>query len=323
MKIRAVSNTLKKISGQTVILIGVTVLLLLLGTVINHQFLSPANIANILIMSSLLGMVAAGQTLVVISGGDGLDLSVGGVMSIGAVVSYIYMDGSNRNIVAALMIVLLIGAFIGFLNALGIVFARIPALVMTLAMSNVLTSVQQLITGGNPTGAPAPLAVKAATGKLLPFLPGMVVLWIFIIAVVQLILTRAAYGKQLYAVGTNSNAAFLSGVRIRGIRILTYSLCGVLSAFAGFWLCSYNGVVYVNAGASYVMPSVAAVVIGGTSIAGGKGSYTGTAAGAVILTLITNLLVMANTDEAGRFMMNGVILMALLIVYTRQSKIRQ
>lgn len=325
MKIALGEPSAKKrvISKQAIILPGIVMFLLALGMIINHQFLQSANIANILTMSSLLGFVAIGQTLVVISGDDGLDLSVGGVMSLGAVVAYIGMNGENGNFIKALFMVLAAGMVCGFLNALGIVFAKIPALVMTLAMSNVLTSIQQLLTGGNPSGAPAPVATKIATEKALPFLPWLVVVWVVIMVIVHIFLTRTSFGKQLYATGANKTAARLSGVKVTKIKILTYSLSGMLSAFAGLWLCSYNGVVYVNAGASYVMPSVAAVVIGGASVAGGKGNYTGTVVGAIILTIITNLLVMVDTDEAGRFMMNGVILLALLIIYTRHPKIRQ
>ncbi|MEA5002579.1 MAG: ABC transporter permease [Christensenella sp.] len=313
----------RNIPRQAIVLICITAGLLVLGSAINNQFLAPMNIANILTMSALLGFVSIGQTLVVLSGDDGLDLSVGGVMSLGAVMAYMLMNGKDENFVLALVVVLGAGALFGFLNAVGIVFARIPALVMTLAMANVLTSVQQLYSGGNPTGAPSPVAAQVATSKALPFLPWIAVLWVGVIILVYFLLTRTSYGKQLYATGANKNAALLAGVRVKKIRIITYTLCGVLSAFAGFWLCSYVGVIYVNAGTSYVMPSVAAVVIGGTLLSGGKGSYNGTVVGAIILTIVDSLLVMLDTDEAGRFIMNGVILVVLLAIYTRSPKIRQ
>jgi ribose transport system permease protein len=304
-------------------LVGITIGMVVLGMVINHQFLEPMNISNILTMSALLGFVSIGQTLVVISGDNGLDLSVGGMMSFGAIIAYTLMDGVNANIAYALVAVLGAGALFGLINAAGIVFAKVPALVMTLAMANVLTSAQQLFTGGNPSGAPAPIAAKIATSKALPFLPWLAVIWIGAIIIVYLCLTKTSFGKQLYATGVNDHAAFLSGINIRKIRLITYTLCGALSAFAGFWLCSYNGVVYVNAGASYIMPSVAAVVIGGTILSGGKGNYVGTVVGAIILTIVESLLVMLDTNEAGRFIMNGVILLILLAIYTREPKIRQ
>jgi ribose transport system permease protein len=313
----------KKIPQQTIILVGIIVVLLLLGSMINHQFVASMNVANILTMSALLGFIAIGQTLVVLSGDNGLDLSVGGVMSLGAILATTYMSGQNKNFLPAMLIVLVSGAIFGFLNSIGIVYAKVPAMVMTLAMANVLTSIQQIFTGGYPKGAPSPIASAITTTRLIPFLPGIVVLWIVMIGIVHLVLTRSSYGKQLYAMGANKNAALLTGVKIRKIKIITYTLCGMMSAFTGFWLCAYNGVVYVNAGSSYIMPSVAVVVIGGTSLAGGKGSYSGTVAGAVILTIINSLLVMVNTDEAGRFILNGFLLIILLAIYTRQPKNRQ
>jgi ribose transport system permease protein len=305
------------------VLLVLTATLLALGLVINPHFLSPINVSNILTMSSLLGFIALGQTLVVISGDNGLDLSVGGMMSLAAIISYTIMRGRDSNFLPAILAIIGIGTVLGFFNALGIISAKVPALVMTLAMANVMTSVQQLYTGGNPKGAPSPIAVKVATSKALPFLPWLAVVWIAVIVIAHFFLSHSVYGKQLFATGANPYAAYLAGVRVKRIRMITYTLCGILSALAGFWLCAYNGVLYVNAGISYVMPSVAAVVIGGASLAGGKGTYTGTVAGALILTIINNLLVMLNTDEAGRFITNGIILIVLFAVYTRHPKIRQ
>jgi ribose transport system permease protein len=322
--IRQTNNRIKKpVPKQAVVLTAVIAVLVIMGSLINRRFLVPMNLANILTRSSLLGFLAIGQTLIVISGDNGLDLSAGGMMSLSAILVYTVMAGRNAWFLPALMIALSTGAVFGICNAIGIVYAKIPALVMTLAMSSLLTSVQQLFTGGNPTGAPAPLAVRVATTKALPFLPWLTVVWIAVIIVVYLFMSRTSYGRQLYATGSNQNAAFFSGVKVNKIRVLAYTLGSISSAFAGFWLCAYNGVLYVNAGISYVMPSVAAVVIGGTSLAGGRGNYPGTVAGAIILTMINSQLVMLDTGEAGRFIMNGIILLALLAVYTRGPSIRQ
>jgi ribose transport system permease protein len=313
----------KSVPKEVLVLAAVTAALVIMGRIINERFLVPMNLANILTRSALLGFVAIGQTLVVISGDNGLDLSAGGLMSLSAILVYTITNGRDAWFAPALAAALSVGAAFGFCNAIGIVYAKIPALVMTLAVSNLLTSVQQLFTGGNPAGAPSPLSVRIATTKALPFLPWLAVVWAAVIVLIYVFMSRTSYSRQLYAAGSNQSAAFYAGVRVNRIRVLTYTLSGVLSGFAGFWLCAYNGVLYVNAGASYVMPSVAAVVIGGTSLAGGRGTYLGTAAGAIILTLINSQLVMLDTGEAGRFIMNGIILLALLAVYTRGSSIRQ
>jgi predicted ABC-type sugar transport system permease subunit len=134
---------------------------------------------------------------------------------------------------------------------------------------------------------------------------------------------NTSYGHQLFSVGNNSNAAYLSGVSPNLIRMLAYILSGVLSTLTGFFLFGYNTFVFVNMGSTYVLPSVAAVVIGGTAFAGGKGSFTGTMIGAVLLTTLASLLIVINTDEAGRQMINGLVLIMILALYTRQPSIRQ
>ncbi|MBI9050902.1 MAG: ABC transporter permease [Anaerolineaceae bacterium] len=308
---------------QMIVLFSITMMLLITGVLVNPKFLSPANIGNILAMSSLLGFVAAGQTLVILSGGEGIDLSVGSVMSMGAVLAAWFINGEDANLLSAFIIVLSAGAFFGIINSIGILITKIPPLVMTLAMTSVLTSLQQIFTGGHPKGVPSELAKAIGTGRIGDFLPWLAVLWIAEIILLHFLLRRTAFGRQLYASGNNYNAAILSGVRGKLIRSLAYVMCSVLSAFAGFWLCAYNGVVYVDTAASFVMPSVAAVVIGGTSLAGGRGSNWGTVIGAIILTVINSLLVMFNTDEIGRLLINGMLLLVLLAVYTRQPSIRQ
>jgi ribose transport system permease protein len=301
----------------------IAILVFVAGGIINCSFLSPSNIGSILSMSVLLGFAAAGQTLVIVSGGEGIDLSVGAVMSLGAVIAAETMKGQNSNILPAFMLVVIAGVFVGALNGAGVLIAKVPPLVMTLAMANVVTTVQLIYTKGTPTGLPGKIAAYIGTKRILPVLPWMVVLGILMVLLMHLIFKRTAYGRQLYATGNNFGASYLSGVKVSWVRGIAYMLSGVLSAVAGFWLISYNNFVYVNMGAAYVLPSVAAVVIGGTSLAGGEGSYTGTMIGAIVLTALGGLLVMLHTDEAGRQIVNGIVLILLLAVYTRQPSIRQ
>ncbi|BCV20649.1 ABC transporter permease [Moorella sp. Hama-1] len=293
------------------------------GGLVNASFLSPANIGSILAMAVLLGFAAAGQTLVVIAGGEGIDLSVGAVMSLGAVLAAQTMAGQNSNIAPALVLVILAGATIGLFNAAGILYARVPPLVMTMAMANVVTTIQLIYTHGSPVGMPAPIIAFLGSRRLFPFLPWLVVLGLIMIILMQFILRRTVYGQQVYAIGSNYNAAYLAGVRAATVKGIAYILSGILSSLAGFWLIAYNNFVFVNMGAAYVLPSVAAVVIGGTSLAGGEGSYTGTVLGSVILTALASLLVVLHTDEAGRQIINGLVLILLLALYTRQPAIRQ
>lgn len=301
----------------------VAVAIFVVGGIVNTSFLSPANIGSILSMAVLLGFAAAGQTLVVIAGGEGIDLSVGAVMSLGAVLAAQTMNGQDSAIIPALFLVILAGATIGLLNAAGILYARVPPLVMTMAMANVVTTVQLIYTRGSPVGMPAPIIAYIGSRRLFPILPWLVVLGLIMVFLMQFILRRTVYGRHLYAIGSNYNAAYLAGVQAGLVKGVAYILSGVLSSLAGFWLIGYNNFIFVNMGAAYVLPSIAAVVIGGTSLAGGEGSYSGTMLGSVILTALAGLLVVLHTDEAGRQIINGLVLILLLAVYTRQPAIRQ
>lgn len=309
--------------NQLFMAVFIAVALFLVGGLINKSFLTPTNIGSLLAMAVLLGFAAAGQTLVVIAGGEGIDLSVGAVMSLGAVLAAETMRGQNGAILPAFFLVIVAGMMVGILNALGILVARVPPLVMTMAMANVVTTIQLIYTKGSPTGLPAGIITFIGSKRVLPILPWLVVLGIIVTLLMQVILRRTTFGRQLYAVGSNYNAAYMVGIRAGFVRGVAYVLSGVLSGLAGFWLVAYNNFVFVNMGAAYVLPSVAAVVIGGTSLAGGEGSYTGSMVGAIVLTALAGLLVVLHTDEAGRQIINGLVLIILLAAYTRQPSIRQ
>lgn len=317
-------NLLLKLQrNQMVMALGIAILIFVIGGLYNGSFLSPMNIGSVLSIAVLLGLVSAGQTLVVVAGGEGIDLSVGAVMSLGAVMAAQTMRGQNANILMALALVIFCGALVGALNSMGILFARVPPLVMTMAMANVVITVQLIYTHGSPTGMPAPVIAFIGSQRLLPILPWLVVLGLLAVFLMQFLLKRTAYGRQVFAIGSNYHAAQISGIRAGLVKGVAYIFSGIFSSIAGFWLVAYNNFVFVNMGAAYVLPSVAAVVIGGTSLAGGEGSYTGTMLGSVVLTALSALLVILHTDEAGRQIINGLVLIVLLAVYTRQPSIRQ
>jgi Ribose/xylose/arabinose/galactoside ABC-type transport systems, permease components len=309
--------------NQMQMAIFIAALLFIIGAFINGHFISPTNIGSILSMAVLLGFAATGQTLVVISGGEGIDLSVGASMSLGAVIAVQVMLGQNMAILPALLIIIAVGACIGLLNAVGILLTRIPPLVMTMAMANVVTTVQLIYTNGTPNGKPAPWLAFLGSARWFPILPWLVLIGILAIVLIQGLLQNTIYGRQLFAVGSNNNAAYLTGVRTNLIRGGAYMFSGIFSAVAGFWLIAYNNFAYVNMGSPYVLSSVAAVVVGGTSLAGGEGSYSGTMVGALVLTVLASLLVVLHTDEAGRQIINGIVLIILLGAYTRYPAIRQ
>lgn len=296
--------------------------LFFVGGVLRPGFVNVNQAVNILRLASLLGIVAAGQTLVILSGGEGIDLSVGAVVTLGAILTFRFSDGQNELMLLGLGSALSAGAAVGLVNGLGIVFLRIPPLVMTLGMAGVVQGLVLVVTQGELSGGVPPLLARLISSNFLG-LPGSVYLWLALAALLWLTLERSAYGKYLFAVGVNRTAARLSGVSVSRVVVVTYTLSGLLAALGGFCLLGFTQRVFLSLGTPYLFPSIAAVVVGGTVLAGGKGSYWGTMAGALVLTLINSLLTALRFSEAYQLVVFGATLVTLISIYGRQRAIRQ
>ncbi len=301
---------------------GLAIILFLIGGVIRPGFVNANQAVNILRLASLLSIVAAGQTLVIISGGEGIDLSVGAVVTLGAILTFRFSNGQDELLLLGLMMALLAGAGVGLINGLGVVFLQIPPLVMTLGMAGVVQGIVLVVTQGEVLGGTPPLLAAFISSNYLG-IPGSVYLCLGLAALMWLLLERTTYGKHLFAVGVNRVTARLSGVNVPLVVVVTYTLSGLLAALGGFALLGFTQRVFLNLGNPYLFPSIAAVVVGGTVLAGGKGSYWGTIAGALVLTLINSLLTAMRLSEAYQLMVLGAVLLLLISVYGRQRAIRQ
>jgi len=305
----------------TVAVIAIAVLLIG-GELISPGFASPRQMVTLLTVASLLGVVAAGQNLVILGGREGIDLSVGGIVSFGAFLAGNIMQQSDANIAPALAAVLAATFAIGLASGLGVTWLRIPPLVMTLGMLGVVQGGLVLLTRGVPSGRAAPLLNDLITDPLLFGLPGIVFAWIAVGALLTLLLRRTTFGYNVYAIGANEAAAALAGVPVRRTRALLFGLSGLLSGFTGILLLGYTEYVFVGAGDQYMLPSIIAVVIGGTSLAGGSGGYVGTMAGALVLVLLQSILTTLNIPPFGRQIIFGVTLLGLMLLYGRQRRLR-
>jgi ribose transport system permease protein len=297
--------------------------LFFLGGILRPGFANVDQAINIVRLAAFLGIIAAGQTLVIISGGEGIDLSVGAVVTLGAIIVFRIVDGENSMVIPALGATLAVGAAIGLVNGLGITAIGIPPLVMTLGMAGVVQGIILVVTQGELIGGPAPIMSTLISKPLVFEVPGVAIIWILVGLIMWTVLERTAYGKQLFGVGVNRVTSRLSGVRVPLVVVATYTLSGMLAALGGFMVLGFTGSVFLNLGDRYLFPSIAAVVVGGTVLAGGAGSYWGTMSGALVLTLITSLLTALQLPEAFRLMVLGVILLVLLSVYGRQRGLRQ
>jgi ribose transport system permease protein len=296
-----------------------SVTLFVLGGLVRPGFANAEQAANIIRLAAFLGIIGAGQTLVIIGGGSGIDLAV---VTLAAILFFRISDGSDAAFLPALGAALAVGALVGLLNGLGITLLKIPPLVMTLAMTGLVAGTVRAVTRGELLGGTPPLLQSAISDDIAFGLSGVVVVWLVLGVLLWVLLERTVYGKQLVAIGVNRTTARLSGVRVNRVVLATYVLSGLLAAFSGVVLLGFTGTVFLNLGAPYLFPSIAAVVIGGTALAGGRGSYWGTMAGALMLTLIQSLLRALGVDEAVQLIVQGAILLALLSVYGRERQMR-
>lgn len=301
----------------------IAVALFAVGEVVSPGFASYGQIVSVLRVSAFLGFIAMGQTIVILSGGEGIDLSVGKVATFSAIVAARTIEGDDGQVLAGLALALLVCAGVGLVNGLGIAYARIPPLVMTLGMIGVVQGLILLYTGGTAAGRAAPVMITIVKGTTVFDIPGLLWIWLAMGALLIAVLRRTTFGWRVYGLGANRRAAELSGVTVRHNVVAVYVASSVLAALGGFFLLGFTETVFLNLADQYMLPSIAAVVIGGTTLAGGIGGYAGTAVGAVVLTVLESLLTTIRMDEAQRQIVLGVVLIVLLSIYGRQRRLRQ
>ena len=280
-------------------------------------YLSGEQIGTLLRLAAPLAILAAGQTLVMLTGG--IDLSIGFSATAAA---YIMAGQSSRGTVVAILIALGVGLLIGTVNGVGVGVFGVQPLIMTLGMGSVVIGILTVRAQDFVTGAPAvPNFVNdLATGSLLGDVPKSILLWGGLSVLLILTLRRSGYGRMLYAYGDNPVAVRLAGTRAWQLLIVTYALCGVCAAIGGLLLVGLTNAADLGLATSYLLPSVAAVVIGGTSIFGGLGTYSGTIFGALILTVLDSFLTLLNVAQSVRQILYGAIILSMAALYARISR---
>lgn len=296
-------------------LLFLLVLLVVLSEVVRPGLVSANWAAFVTRATVPLAILACCQTLTMLTGG--IDLSVGAVASAsGFLVATLVGD---YGLVVALLVPLVAAALVGLATGIGVGVFRVHPLIMTLAMSLVvlgLANVWQIQMVQTGAGVPSELRSLGA-GLTLTVIPYSLVVFVPLAAILLLGLRRTGYGRLLYAIGDNPIAARLSGARAWQVLILLYVISAVLAAIAGFLISGLNNTASVTLADSYVLPSVAAAVIGGTSIMGGRGGIGGTIVGALILTVITSLLNSLGYPAAVTQILFGAIIVAVAAAYTR------
>lgn len=280
--------------------------LFVIGTIHSSGFASGSSIRQMLVFASFVGFAALGQTLVIIAGG--LDLTVPWLMAFGGV-ELSRLSAGGMPAVPAIALVVAIGTGIGLLNGIGVTRLRIAPIVMTLAMGGLVQAFLLAVGELQSTGDQVPPAAVHLAGNRVGPLPVVAVVWLVFAIVTGIVLSRTAFGRHVHAVGANDTVARLSGVNVSLIRVLTYAISGATTTFGGVVLSGYVGTTYLDIGGPYLFTSIAAVIIGGASILGGSGSYWGTVAGALTLTVLSALLPLFKLSNAGLEIVYGVVIL--------------
>ncbi len=312
---QALSPDRRKILFAYVAAVG----LFVLGEILKPGFASGSGIQQILQLSSFVALVAAGQTFVILVGG--IDLSVPWVLNAGAIVLIAESGGSSGKLAIGIVLALVLGLACGIVNGLGVALLGVPAVVMTLGMNGIVEGLSLGVTHGLSCGScqkPAPMSlVNLMTGKTLG-LDTSLWIWLAIIVVVTFVLSYTTFGRRVYAVGNSGRVSFLAGVNVKLVTIALYALSGMFAALAGVALVGFGGSATLGMGDPYLFQSIAAVVIGGTYILGGRGNYLGTVAGAIVLTTLISVLLAKSAPDYARDIVYGVVILVILLLYGRQ-----
>lgn len=285
---------------------GVAVLFYLIAYfTISGQFFPMLNIA------SVLAIAAAGQTIVFLIGG--IDLSVASVIT-GASVLASTLLSANVPFVPAVFIVLASGLIFGIMNGIGITKLKVPPIVMTIATGNILLGVILITTNGRPKPSTSTLLSQLVNGKVFGQITGAIIVMVIVGIFLTWLTKKSTFGRKLYMLGSNLMVAKLSGINTDNVTIKVYALSGFFSGLTGLILLGYTSTSSLNVGNSYLLPSIAAVLLGGTSPLGGKGSYIGTILGAFILTTIISMLTVLQVSQAFRQILQGLIIILFIIV---------
>ena len=296
--------------------------LFVIGEIATGHFLSVDQFFMTVKVAALVAMFGLCQMICAASGASGLDLSVGYVATIAAIFAAKFMDGKNENLLVGILVALAIGIVAGAVNGFFIAYLKLPALVITLAVSNIIQGIINVYTAGAKIdGQPSPVLVTMFA-KMNGVFPNIIYPLTLIAVVAMIIIYKTKWGQKLLAVGSNETTAYLCGINVKRVRFNAYVISGTFAAFTGVALLAYMNMAFKDMGSTYVMPSIAAVVVGGVSMAGGDGNFIGVILGAIVLQTLTNLFYALGLGEAGKWVGIGVVLLAVLIAYVREKKKR-
>lgn len=298
-------------------MIGIFLVFTVICSAMGKDFLNINNIMNIVNQASINAILAIGASIVILTGG--IDLSVGSVVGfVGIFLAMNIKDGMS--IPVAIILCLICGAVIGLFNGILISYGKVPAFITTLGSMQAVRGLAQIINEGQAvSGFPLEIGALMKT-KFFGVVPIGVLYVIVFYAVMILILAYTKFGRGIYALGGNSHAARLSGIKVKKLEVIVYILCGMFAAFAGVMLLARLLYADPSAGNSYEMNAIAAAVIGGISMSGGKGKLANTVVGAIILATLTNGLQIMNVATYYQTVITGLVVIVAVFADKRKER---
>lgn len=298
-------------------LIGLIIFAVIVS-VLNPRFLTHANILNVLRQTSINSIIAIGMTLVILTGG--IDLSVGSILAFcGAVMASLLNAGHNP--ILALIVTLALGLVFGFFNGFLVSKMKLQAFIVTLVTMTFLRGATLVFTEGKPiTVDDGGLLFENIGGGYLFDIPIPIYIMIALFVAGHYLLMHTKFGRYTYAIGGNEEATKLSGINVDKVKMWVYGLCGMLSALAGVILTSRLYSAQPTAGSGYELDVIAAVVLGGTSLAGGVGRVTGTALGALIIGVLGNALNLLNVSSYYQMMIKAIVILIAVLIDRKSNK---
>jgi ribose transport system permease protein len=304
---------------ELVVVYGALAILWVCASATSSLFLTPFNLESLMGASLALALVAIGQTFVVLTGG--IDLSVGSTMSLVTLVAAIHMEGSNGRLATGILLALAIGAAIGLLNGLIVAVLNVQPIVATLGTLSIVEGLA-LWRSEVPAGKAAP-GLKSAIYDGVGPIPRSVLVILAAFAIAAFVLRRTRYGMRVYALGGSEEATRLSGVGAARLKVSVYVICGLFAAAAGLALTGRLGTGDPVAGQFFLLTSVAAVAIGGTSLFGGRGGLAGTFAGVFVLTILNNILTLKGVGTYPQNVTTGLLIIAVVVLYSAAVRRRR
>ncbi|MBT2500531.1 ABC transporter permease [Agromyces sp. ISL-38] len=290
-------------------------------SVANDRFLTWANVTGILLAATVTGLLALGTTFVIITGG--IDLSIGTGMTLSAVMTGVFLTYLGLPLWLGVILAILFGGLLGLINGVNVAVLKIPPFIATLAMMLVAAGLSLVISGTAPIYfKETPDFVRLATGSLIPGIrfPNGVLIFIIVAIIAGVVLKKTLLGRYTFSIGSNEEATELSGVNVTKWKIAIYTFAGLFTGLAGVLLASRLSSAQPALGMGYELEAIAAVVIGGTSLQGGKGSIVGTVIGALIMAVLTNgLRIMSIPQEWQSVAVGAVILIAVYLDILRRK----